>query len=233
MRLRIQFGKEEPVRYISHLDLARAFERAIRRAKIPVAMSEGFNPHVKVAYASALSVGITSSGEYVDIEMREEIDGAAAVEKLRQQMPEGLTLKHFTVLRGPAAALMAIVNLAEYTVVVPVEQNMDIGLVRERVQRVRDAKTLPIVRHTPKGRKEMDARTFIADIELQDWNAEKATFRMKTYITDKGAIKPSEVVQVLKEYAEIPIRIEEACFHREGLYVVREARVLSPLEVVR
>jgi radical SAM-linked protein len=67
MRLVIKYTKEERVKYISHLDFLRLVQRAIRRADIPVAYSQGFNPHPRLSFASALAVGVTSEGEYLDI----------------------------------------------------------------------------------------------------------------------------------------------------------------------
>ena len=68
---RARVTKDEPLRYISHLDYASLMQRAVRRAKIPAAYSEGFNPHMKLSFASALSVGVTSDAEYMDLELRD------------------------------------------------------------------------------------------------------------------------------------------------------------------
>ena len=66
-KLRLEITKGEEIRYISHLDYASAIERAIIRAKLPAAYSEGFNPHMKLSFASALAVGVTSQAEYMEI----------------------------------------------------------------------------------------------------------------------------------------------------------------------
>ena len=73
MRLAVVFTKEAPVRFVSHLDLQRLFQRAFRRAKLPLAYSQGFNPHPLVAFATALSVGFTSEGEYLDLTLTEDV----------------------------------------------------------------------------------------------------------------------------------------------------------------
>ena len=79
---RIKFSKGEEVKYISHLDLQRAFQRALRRAEIDIAYSKGFNPHPKVSFATALSVGMTSDGEYVDVELNNWQNGKELTKKL-------------------------------------------------------------------------------------------------------------------------------------------------------
>ncbi|MFQ9936557.1 MAG: TIGR03936 family radical SAM-associated protein [Phascolarctobacterium faecium] len=71
MKLRMQITKEKEIRFISHLEYVRTIERAIRRAKLPAAYSEGFNPHLKFSLASALGVGVVSMAEFVEIELAE------------------------------------------------------------------------------------------------------------------------------------------------------------------
>lgn len=70
IKYRLKITKGEPIRYISHLDFAALMQRAICRSHLPAAYSEGFNPHMKIAFASALSVGITSTCEYMDLELK-------------------------------------------------------------------------------------------------------------------------------------------------------------------
>ena len=74
MRLVVKYTKGEKVKYISHLDFMRLVQRALRRAEIPVAYSKGFNPHPRLSFASALAVGTTSDGEYLDIILEKEMD---------------------------------------------------------------------------------------------------------------------------------------------------------------
>ena len=85
---RMKFSKGEEVKYISHLDLQRTFQRALRRADIQIAYSQGFNPHPKLSFAMALAVGMTSEGEYVDVELAHPIDAKEMKERLNNLYPE-------------------------------------------------------------------------------------------------------------------------------------------------
>ncbi|MBQ4372972.1 MAG: DUF2344 domain-containing protein, partial [Lachnospiraceae bacterium] len=69
MKVRIRFSKSDSLRYVGHLDLLRFFQKAMRRAEIPMRFSEGFHPHQIMSFASPLGVGVTSQGEYLDIEI--------------------------------------------------------------------------------------------------------------------------------------------------------------------
>jgi len=88
--VRVRIGKGDEIRFVSHLGFMRAFERAVRRARIPVAYSGGYHPHPKISFATALGVGMTSEAEYLDMEL--ELDGAASGCLSTQDMFERLQL---------------------------------------------------------------------------------------------------------------------------------------------
>ena len=90
MNIRMKFLKDEEVKYISHLDLMRTFQRAMRRAKIPMVYSAGFNPHPEMSFAQALSLGIASVGEYLDIKTKDNINIRELKDKLNNVLPTGL-----------------------------------------------------------------------------------------------------------------------------------------------
>ena len=73
-RIRIRYAKRGPLRFTSHRDFARAFERAVRRAEVPIAYSQGFSPHPKISYASAAPTGVASEAEYLEIGLQAEAD---------------------------------------------------------------------------------------------------------------------------------------------------------------
>ena len=90
MKLRLRFKKEGLARFISHLDLMRTFERAFRRAELPIAFSQGFNPRPKMTFASALSVGISSSSEYLDVEFSEDVSASDVALTLNPALLDGI-----------------------------------------------------------------------------------------------------------------------------------------------
>ena len=90
MRIVVKYTIGEKVKYISHLDFMRAVQRALRRAEIPVAYSKGFNPHPRLSFASALAVGTTSEGEYLDIVLEREMDPQILCYRMNEKLPEGI-----------------------------------------------------------------------------------------------------------------------------------------------
>ncbi len=90
--LRIRFAKSGKVRFVSHRDVARLFERAARKVRLPVAYSEGFSPRPKLSFGLALSVGYESEAEYLDVELYEQIDLEGLPERLTEALPDGLVV---------------------------------------------------------------------------------------------------------------------------------------------
>ena len=111
---RLKYRKEGPASYISHLDLLRTFARAGRRAGLPLAFTQGFNPHPKISFAAPLGVGIAGVGEYADLELTEARETAELVEALNRALPEGLRVSEARLSEAQAKSLMALVDRATY-----------------------------------------------------------------------------------------------------------------------
>src|SRR5205085_3208604 len=116
-RILFRFTKGEPVRFVGHLDLMRVFERAIRRSRFPIAYSQGFNPRPRMAFASALTLGATSSCELCQLDLAEDMDEsrvAAAIAALRGQLPPGITVEDVWPLTLEKGNPYIQVKAAEY-----------------------------------------------------------------------------------------------------------------------
>jgi len=94
-RILFRFSKNEPIRFVGHLDLMRVVERAMRRSGFPIEYSQGFNPRPRMAFASALTLGATSAWELCQLDLAEDLDEervAQAIDALREQLPSGITI---------------------------------------------------------------------------------------------------------------------------------------------
>ncbi len=229
-KLRLEITKGEEIRYISHLDYASAMERAIIRAKLPVAYSEGFNPHMKLSFASALAVGVTSQAEYVDIECKEEVDLSQAIKCLTATLPVGIVIKNAKYIQGNVPALMAIVNLATYDVTVPLLAG-DFGIIEDSIRWFNDAETVFYTRESPKGKKEIEVKQYMAQA-VKVVPLEKAVrLMLEIKITPTGSIKPGEVLGALVAMFDLPVDIDNILIHRTGLYIDDGKVQVSPVEL--
>ena len=117
LKVRIKFRKYGVMRFIGHLDVMRYFQKAIRRAEIPIAFTTGYSPHMIMSFAQPLGVGVTSDGEYFDIEITEPISSEKAVAQLNAVMVEGVEVISFREISSDKKASgMTIVAAADYKV---------------------------------------------------------------------------------------------------------------------
>ena len=110
MRLRIRFTKLGKIRFLGHRDLARCWERAIRRAELPMAYSEGFSPRPKLHYGLALPTGAESLAEYMDIDLATDIDLTGLDKLLTDGLPDGVDITGIAEVPSNALALQAVVD---------------------------------------------------------------------------------------------------------------------------
>lgn len=117
MKARIKFRKYGVMKFIGHLDVMRYFQKAMRRADIPIAFTEGYSPHMIMSFAQPLGVGVTSDGEYLDIELTESISSEKAVKQLQNVMVEGIDVVSFREIPvDKKCSGMTIVAAADYKV---------------------------------------------------------------------------------------------------------------------
>ena len=117
MKLRIKFTKSGVMVFIGHLDMMRFFQKAMRRAEIDIAYSQGFNPHQIMSFALPLGVGVYSDGEYLDIEANSVTSSKDMKARLNQVMVEGVTVESVRLLPEGTANAMSVVAAADYLVV--------------------------------------------------------------------------------------------------------------------
>lgn len=159
--IRFQFCKGAEVRFLSHLDLLRTMERALRRAQLPIAFSGGFSPKAKMGFASALPVGILSRAEYADFWFQEVLDPREFVVRYNAHLPGGLRVVKAAPLDPNTPALMAVIRAAEYELVVAEVKRDELA---ERLRRLMALDTFLLERRTKKGLQKINVRPLLWEI---------------------------------------------------------------------
>lgn len=118
VKLRLKFSKAGDLRWLSHLEVTRAWRRIISRAGLPVAYSQGFSPHLKIALSPALSVGIGSVAEYADIALTDKVAAGEALDRVNQCAPVGLRAAAALVIKASAPTLGAAIKFVDYRLTV-------------------------------------------------------------------------------------------------------------------
>lgn len=168
MKVRIKFSKEGPVKFVGHLDTMRYFQKAIRRAELPVAFSGGFSPHMIMSFAAPLGVGTTSLGEYFDIELAERMPTAEITRRLEETMCEGMhVLSARQVEDGKAGKAMSLVAAADYLVEFREGKEPEPEW-KSRIGEFLSQSQILVSKKTKRSEKQVDIRPYIYKMELQD-----------------------------------------------------------------
>ncbi|MFO0949924.1 MAG: TIGR03936 family radical SAM-associated protein [Isosphaeraceae bacterium] len=188
-KVRLRFAKQGDLRLVSHHDLLRCLERLLRRAEVPVAHSQGFNPRPKVVFALALALGVEGRREILEIDLAEPVPPDQLLERLRAEAPPGLEFLSAEVVPPGRPAHARAVSFA-FDVPAP-----RLEPAREAVARFLACESWPYTRHRPdRGRDvPVDLRPFVLDAGLED----DGTLRFRLKITPNGSARPEEVLDAL------------------------------------
>ncbi len=216
IKYRLKITKGEPIRYISHLDFAALMQRAICRSHLPAAYSEGFNPHMKIAFASALSVGITSTCEYMDLELKKDVCQPEVFDKLRAALPPGVELLQVKQIDMRSKALMSVVDEGSYEIKMPLPDDLD--KLQHAVDTFNKTAQIIITRETPKKRKEIEIKQYLPKKITLTAENNVLKLQLNIKITSTGTVKPNEVLEALNREFQLDLPVKEALICRTGLY---------------
>ena len=219
MRALIRFGKQPRLRFISHLDLQRFFQRAVNRTGLPIAWSQGFNPHPVMSFGSALALGWTSEYEVIDIKLSAPMGRKRTEEAIRDALPEDLPVLEVRLIDDKHAAPMALVKMSDYVVRLEGE---GASAVIAQIPAFLEREEILAVKKTKSGEKQINARPMVIDLEpLSDG------FRARLMLTESQSIKPDLLVQLLAGMAGV--EPPEARIHRTLLLGEDAGGELRPL----
>lgn len=200
LKLRVKFKKYSLIRYISHLDLMRLFQRAFRRANIPVEYSKGFNPQPKFSFATALALGLTSDGEYMDIELQEEIAPEKFMKDMNDVLPEGVEIleAHYT---DDKKSLMSIIKSSSYIIELMQLENSSEKSIYETIDNFKRKKEIYITKiKKKKGRitkKEVDIRKNIYELDIILYESDRIILKTLLKTGSDGNLKPELLIKAL------------------------------------
>ena len=194
-RVLLRLRKGEPVKYIGHLDLMRAFEHALRRARIPVLYSSGFNPRPKMHFGGAIGVGVTSDDERLMLDLTEHEPAQEIMDRLNRVMPVGMEILGAEDVPEGTKPLAAL-NAAEYRITFRSEA--DEKEVQSAVDDLLAACEIKVVRKRDET-KEVDIRPHILGIEVGECRMGKLVLTARLMAGSSGGARPQDLIQALAE----------------------------------
>lgn len=194
-RLRLKFSRGEEIKYISHLDLMRCWERALRRAEVPLAYSEGFTPHPRISLAAPLPIGVTSEAELMDISLQKPLSPYFLIQSLRKQLPPGIDILEVEQILLMIPSLQSQLRYAEYRVVVKASKS--VGEMQTAITSLLQAERLPWQHMRDTGPRYYDLRALIKHIWLVSGHDSTFTLGMRLRCDPQGTGRPEQVSQAL------------------------------------
>lgn len=218
------FEKSERLRHIGHLDIQRAVQRALRRSGLPVSYSKGFNPHILLTFASALSTGAAGRREILEVQLEREVTPEAFLQAMNTAMPPDMQLSEAKVLPDQHVALMAAVAAADYTLTLDDAQAAD--MIAAKLEAFLAQESIMAMRKTKSGMKETDIRPLIHTLTVEG----RAIHAVMT-LTERLACKPGMLMDALAAFCGME-ETPRALVVRNRLLGLTEEGALVPLETL-
>ncbi|MBA7629737.1 hypothetical protein ES703_37241 [subsurface metagenome] len=194
-RLRIRFSRGEEIKFISHLDIMRLWQRALHRAEIPLAYTEGFSPHPRISLAAPLAVGITSQAELMDVFCSQWVSPHFFSNALSQQLPAGIEIQQVYSVAPTMPSLQSQVGYAEYEV--ELETEKDQPGIKAALASLLAVEQLPWHHERDTGTRNYDLRALIDDLWLIDWRRGSCAVGMRLRCDSSGSGRPEQVAAAL------------------------------------
>lgn len=200
------------MKFIGHLDIMRFFQKVMRRADIPIAFTGGYSPHMIMSFANPLGVGVTSDGEYFDIELAEEIDMKQAVDRMNQVMVEGIEVVNMVAISDEKKRTgMSIVAAADYLSALRHGEFPPDW--KEKADRFMEQNEINIVKKTKKSEKEVDIKPMIYKFGVRD---DSVFMQVATGSVEN--LKPEVVMQAFTQYLGVDLESVTFVHHRLEVY---------------
>jgi radical SAM-linked protein len=196
-QLLVRYAKRGKMRFASHLDVARAFERGVRRAGLPIAYSSGFTPHPKISYAGGAPTGVASEAEYLSLTLTSRTEADAVRERLNAALPDGINV--ITVIEDSGGLPASRLTASEWQIDLPGLPPDNVVPVVHKFLALTEA---PVERLTSKGLRRMDARAAVVSLDVGHDTGSGTALRMVVQHTSP-AVRPDDVLNALRDVSDV------------------------------
>ena len=226
IKYRFKFEKFGTIKFIGHLDVVIVFQRALKRADIPIAYSNGFNPHQLISFALPLSLGYTSIGEYGDFQLQTEENPEELKEKINNALPEGLIITELIKLKEGVKNTMASVCAASYDIYF--DETISPEDIKNNLSSFINQNEILVMKKTKKNFKETDIKPDILGAE--DISADgKGVLKVLVNAGSVKNLKPESVAEGFCIFINKEYNRYKTAFRRNEMYMKDSEEKLVPL----
>lgn len=220
MKIRVKFKRWGVMKFIGHLDLMRYFQKAVRRAEIDICYSEGFSPHQIMSFAAPLGVGITSDGEYFDIEVNSTLSSVDAIRAFNDTMVDGIEVTGYVKLPDNSKTAMSLVEAAKYKLYYKNGYESPYSL--EEWKKIIDEKfnsksEFNIIKKTKKSEREINLRPLVYDFNAKEEDG-TICFDIMISTGSNDNIKPELLLSSLYDSCNIEYDANAIAIHRIDVF---------------
>lgn len=218
MRIRIKFRKYGVMKFIGHLDIMRYFQKCMRRGNIDIAYSEGFSPHQIMSFAAPLGVGITSDGEYLDIEVNSTKSSEESLKALNEVMVEGVEITSYRKLGDSDKKAMSLVAAADYELRIKDNYEVpDVDFEAALEEFFHKPSEILITKQTKKSEKVMDLKQLVYDFKIYREEG-RPVFYLNVCTGSTDNLKPELVLASFYEFLGLAFEPLSIQIHRIDVY---------------
>lgn len=228
--IRVKFKKEGDMIYISHLDLQRLLHRAFRRAEINLSHSQGYNPHPKMSYGNALALGTESQGEYVDIEIEDDLTIDEFMTRISAELPKGIEFMKAIEIDSQTPSLSSVIDYGEYIFTIDLERSLSKTYVKNKIVEFMNNKEIILTKKNKKGKiVEVDIRPLIKSFDLIDLSDDRIVINTMIATGSKQNLNTNIFIPKILEVLEIDIDPLDVDILRRDLYIEEDGHLIPPM----
>ncbi|MCR8746511.1 TIGR03936 family radical SAM-associated protein [Romboutsia lituseburensis] len=228
--IRTKFNKEGDMIYISHLDLQQLLQRAFRRAEIELVHSQGYNPHPKISYGNALALGTESQGEYVDVEIEEDLSVEEYLKRMNEQLPKGIEFITAMEITKQTPSLASTIEFGEYIYTLELEKPLTKEFIKSKILDFMSQDEIIITKKNKKGKLvESDIRPMIRQFDILDLTEDTLTIEAMIATGSKANLNNSVFIPKILEMLDIEMDPLDVDILRRDLYVIDGEELVSPM----
>lgn len=228
--IRCKFKKENDMIYISHLDLQRLLQRAFRRAEIQLSYSQGFNPHPKMSYGHALALGTESQGEYLDVEIEDDLACDEFLKKINSTMPKGIEFIKAMEITKDVPSLASTIEYGEYMFTLEVEKELSKEFVKTKVADLMNEEEIIITKKNKKGKTvEVNIRPMIKNFDVIDVEDRVITLEATISTGSKANLNTNIFIPKMLETFGLDMDSLDVDILRRELYIVEDGELVTPM----
>lgn len=205
MRICARFYKHDEIKFVSHLDMQRLFQRAFRRAKLPLSYSKGFNPHPLLSFATALSVGYTSECEYLDITLDENIEIDEFIAKVNNVLPDGVKVTKAWDLGECKTSLTSLMRYANYKIILAFETSINANYFESIIASMLNGEII-VQKKTKGGVKAVDIRPLLISITIKKATDNFVELHICGKLTTEGGLPVELLLSSIYEKLGVRVR---------------------------